>query len=118
VANGDRVACHGLARDVGIRIADEVFSVDCYSIPLDKWDMVRGVTFLRTLGPILWDFDDLCMAFTRNGHRVFWRGIGSTRHDVQSTRRLNAMSSEPALLDTLLTSFEDVFATPEGLPPA
>lgn len=86
VANGDRVECTGLARDVGVRIADEFFSVDCYSIPLDKWDMILGVTFLRTLGPILWDFDDLCMAFTKEGRRVFWRGIGSTRHDVQSTR--------------------------------
>jgi hypothetical protein len=37
VANGDRIECRGLARDVGICIADEVFSVDCYSIPLDKW---------------------------------------------------------------------------------
>ena len=119
VANGDRVECTGLARDVGVRIADEFFSVDCYSIPLDKWDMILGVTFLRTLGPILWDFDDLCMAFTREGRRVFWRGIGSTRHDVQSTRRLNSLrSSAPALLDKLLQSFDDVFATPQGLPPA
>jgi hypothetical protein len=117
VANGDRVTCRGLARDVRVRIADEVFAVDCYSIPLDRWDMVLGITFLRTLGPILWDFDDLCMAFTRNGHRVFWRGIGCTRHDVQSTRRLNAIHKEHALLDTLLHSFEDVFAALEGLPP-
>jgi hypothetical protein len=115
IANGDRVACRGLARDVGIRIADEVFSVDCYSIPLDKWDMVLGVTFLRTLGPILWDFDDLCMAFTRGDRRVFWRGIGSTRQDVQSTRRLNVIRNEQPLLDTLLQSFEDVFAMPQGL---
>jgi hypothetical protein len=119
VANGDRVECRGLARDVGVRIADEFFSIDCYTIPLDKWDMVLGVAFLRQLGPILWDFDDLCIAFTKEGRRIFWRGIGSTRHDVQSTRRLHAVrSSEPALLDKLLDSFKDVFAEPEGLPPA
>jgi hypothetical protein len=96
-----------------------VFSIDCYSIPIDTYDMVLGVTFLRTLGPILWDFDDLCMAFWREGLRVFWRGIGSTRHDVQSTRRINSIRhNEPALLDKLLNSFDDVFATPQGLPPA
>lgn len=76
--------------------------MDCYSITLDKWDMVLSVMFLPALGPILCDFDDLCMAFTHEGRRVFWQGIGSTRHDVQSTRRLNVIHNEPTLLDTLL----------------
>ena len=98
VANGDRVACSGLATDVAIRIADETFTVDCYSIPLDGYDMVLGIKFLRTLGPILWDFDDLCLAFTRAGQRVFWRGIGSTRYDVQSTRLHAVQPDGPALL--------------------
>ena len=43
----------GLAKDVAIRIADEQFSIDCYSIPIDGYDMVLGITFLRTMGPIL-----------------------------------------------------------------
>lgn len=65
VTNGDRVECSGFARDVGVRIADETFNFDCYTIPLDKWDVILGVTFLRWLGAVLWDFDDLCMAFNR-----------------------------------------------------
>jgi predicted aspartyl protease len=63
VANSDRVACRGLAHDVAFRIAEEHFTVDCYAIPLNCYDVVLGITYLRTLGPILWDFDDLCMAF-------------------------------------------------------
>jgi hypothetical protein len=63
VANGDRVACRGYARDVAIRITDEFFDINCYTIPLGTYDMVLGVSFLRKLGPILWNFDDLCMAF-------------------------------------------------------
>jgi hypothetical protein len=118
VANGDCVECTGFATDVGIRIADEFFSMDCYTISLDRWELVLGISFLRQLGPILWDFDDLCMAFNKGGRRVFWRGIGSSRFDVQSTRRLHALSrTEPELLDTLLGSFDDVFAEPTGLPP-
>ena len=65
------MACRGLARDVSIRIAYEIFNIDYYSIPIDTYDMVLGVTFLRTLGPILWDFDDLCMTLWREGHRIF-----------------------------------------------
>ena len=64
VVNGDRVAYRGLARNVATRIGDEFFEIDCYAIPLDCYDMVLGTSFLRMLGPILWDFDDLCMAFT------------------------------------------------------
>ena len=60
VANGDRVACTGLARDVDIQIGREFFTIDCYTIPLECYDMVLGVHFLRTLGLIIWDFDDLC----------------------------------------------------------
>jgi len=46
VANGDRVACRGLARDVAARIGSEFFSVECYTIPLDCFDMVLGISFL------------------------------------------------------------------------
>ena len=119
VANGDRVACRGLARDVAIRIGEEHFTVDCYTIPLDCYDMVLGVKYLRTLGPILWDFDDLRMAFWHNGKRVLWKGIGSMRTDTPPTGRLHAVrDAEPALLDRLLDSFSDIFESPAGLPPA
>ena len=46
VANGDRVACRGLARDVGLRITQqgvghEDFTLDCFTIPLDCHDSAR-----------------------------------------------------------------------------
>lgn len=119
VANGDRVACWGVARDVAIRIDKEHFTVDCYSIPLDCYDMVLGVAWLYTVGPILWDFDDLCMAFWHHGHRVLWKGIGSTRTELPPTGRLHAArGSKPAFLERILDSYADIFAAPSGLPPA
>ena len=81
VANGDRVACRGQTRNVAARIGDEFFGLDCYAIPLDPYDMVLGISFLKRLGPILWDFDDLVMSFYYRGHRVLWRGLGSPRTD-------------------------------------
>jgi len=94
VANGDRVSSRGLAEDVAIRIGEEFFTIDCYTIPLECYDMVLGVSFLRTLGPILWDFDDLCMAFWHFGKRVLWKGIGSTRWDIPSTSTLHSLSKD------------------------
>lgn len=99
-------------------VAASPATVDCYAILLDCYDVVLGVKYLRSLGPILWDFDDLCMAFWHQGRRILWRGIGSTRTDIPPTGRLHAMRhSEPALLERLLASFEDVFAEPARLPP-
>jgi hypothetical protein len=121
VANGDRVTCGGLTRDVALRIGEEYFTADCYSIRLDCYDMVLGVAWLRTLGPILWDFDALYLAFWRQGRRVLWHGLGST---CPPTGRLHAgqlrpdKGSEPALLERLLDSYADLFDVPTGLPPA
>ena len=67
VTNGDHVAYRGLAHDVPIWIGEDSFTVDCFSIPLNGYDMVLVVAWLRTLGPILWDFDDLTMMFSRSG---------------------------------------------------
>jgi hypothetical protein len=88
IADGAWVAYQGLARDVGIRISQEEFNIDCYNIPLTCYDMVLGATFLRMLGPILWDFDDSCMAFWHGGRHVLWRGLGWLRSDKPTSGRL------------------------------
>ena len=70
VANGDRLRCHGIAQNVPITIGDEHFTISCAGIDLGSFDFILGVDFLRMLGPILWDFDDLCMTFDRGGWRL------------------------------------------------
>ena len=58
VANGDRLHCHGMAQHVPLSIGDEHFTITCAGI-----DFIIGVDFLRTLGPILWNFTALTMIF-------------------------------------------------------
>jgi hypothetical protein len=41
----------------------DIFTMDAYAIPLDSFDIILGVQFLRTLGPILWDLANMSMAF-------------------------------------------------------
>ena len=64
VANGDRLPCEGIACDVPISIAGEVFSITCVALDLGGFDLILGVDYLRTLGPILWDFGAMTMAFS------------------------------------------------------
>jgi hypothetical protein len=118
VANRDRVPCSGIGRDIKIKIGQDIFTINPYSIPLDGFDMVLGVSFLKPLHSILMDFDDLVMALNYNGKHVLWKGLGSSRADTPSTVRLNSIrQQEDHVLDHLLHSFEDVFSEPSGLPP-
>jgi hypothetical protein len=118
MANGDRVLCQGVARNVALAIGTEEFSIDCFGINLGEFDLILGVEFLRTLGPILWDFEDLCMAFTRGGRRLLWKGMGSPRDDIREPviRAVSALPDQP-LLDRLLLQFAVIFDEPRGLPP-
>jgi hypothetical protein len=51
------VAITGVCRTTHIYIDEEEFVVDLFVIPLEAFDMLLGVQWLCTLGPILWDFD-------------------------------------------------------------
>ena len=94
VANGDRVQCQGLARDVATRIGVDFFALEWYAIPLDCFDMVLGIAFLKTLGPILWDFDELCMSFWHRGHRVLWRHRFPTARIVSCRPRVPTQNTQ------------------------
>ena len=77
VANGDKVTCRGLLQQAAITIDKERFVVDLHAIPLGGFDIVLGTRFLKTLGPILWDFTTQWMSFWHSDHRVEWSGLGS-----------------------------------------
>jgi hypothetical protein len=66
---------------------------------------------LRTLGPILWDFNTLTMSFWHDGQMVRWTGLNS------KPPHCSALSASHDHMKALLESFEDIFAEPHGLPP-
>lgn len=70
VANDNKVPCSGRALDVDMHVGPDVFPITCYTIPLGGYDLVLDVTFLRALGPIIWNLDDHWMAFWRSGRRI------------------------------------------------
>ena len=52
------------------------FLVDFYVIELEGCDAVLGAQYLRTLGPIVWNFDNMEMGFTLGKKDVRLVGIG------------------------------------------
>ncbi|KAK1644330.1 hypothetical protein QYE76_062135 [Lolium multiflorum] len=119
VANGDRLACQGVARQVPITIGDEHFSVDCVGINLGCYDFILGIDFLSTLGPILWDFEALPSSSARGRPPRPWRGLGSSGPPApQLALMAAALDPTHPLLDDLLQQHSDIFTEPQGLPPA
>jgi hypothetical protein len=111
VANDERVTSGGVCRATDMDIGSEHFSTNFYVLPLDVSDIVLGIQWLRTLGPILWDFDNLTMCFWRDRRRVWWTGVGSM------APRCNTLLTPRDLMEALWDSFTDIFTELSGLPP-
>lgn len=84
--------------------------IDFLVIALKGYEAVLGCNWLRTLGPIVWDFTHLSMKFWRLDHRVKWVGIGSPNPQ--------ALTYSTDILQLLLVEFEDIFTERTNLPPA
>ncbi|PPS18151.1 hypothetical protein GOBAR_AA02408 [Gossypium barbadense] len=82
--NTHNFLCEGLVPRLGLKIqkkrglqfvvANDNFQADFYTIPLEGFDMILGVKWLCTLGPILWDFSSLIMQFVVNKKKILWQG--------------------------------------------
>jgi hypothetical protein len=116
VANGEKITGMGICKSVPFSVAKEMFQADFYTIPLAGFDVVLGVKWLCTLGPILWDFSSLKMEFTVNGKKIEWKGKpAEAEHRLHLVQEQN---SPTAILEKLLADFADLFAEPSCLPPS
>lgn len=75
VANGERVKSSGCCKKVNISIQGILISTDFHLLNLKGCEVVLGVHWLRTLGPILWDFSNVWMKFSLNGNDCMLKGI-------------------------------------------
>ncbi|WVZ48905.1 LOW QUALITY PROTEIN: hypothetical protein U9M48_000299 [Paspalum notatum var. saurae] len=113
VGNGDQITSPGLFPNLFISVGSEKFVADFYALPLGTYDVVLGVNWLGSLGPILWDFNHHTMAFQRANRRITWIGIDAPRPFELRATTLH----DGELMTALLDEFTDVFQEPQGLPP-
>jgi hypothetical protein len=107
VVNGERLQSYGVCKNTPVYIQGEIFKIDCYTLPLEGFDVVLGVHWLKSLGPIICDFAALSMAFLWHGRSVRLQGCGGGQNTLYSASQQ----------DDLLQAYADIFAIPRGLPP-
>ncbi|XP_074266111.1 uncharacterized protein LOC141588577 [Silene latifolia] len=142
VANGDTIVTTKMCKKFNWQLHGVEFLADVMIVPLGGCEMVLGVQWLASLGPVSWDFDKLRMEFVYKGKRVVLRGI--TRGELQwvcekkisqacKGGQLFALDVQcklvegqkvevekhntPECIKAVLKEFYDVFAEPDYLPP-
>ncbi|KAJ8766111.1 hypothetical protein K2173_020627 [Erythroxylum novogranatense] len=108
VANGEQLTSPGICKGIPILLESISFMVDLFVLPLTDFDVVLGVNWLRTLGPILWDFTIMKL-----------QGMTSSCSTSQSALNSLLGSSDSNIqLQKLLAEFAPLFDAPTGLPPS
>jgi hypothetical protein len=78
VANGAKVMSGGRCQSVALRLQFNTFITNFYILTLKGYDVVLGIEWLRTLRPILWNFDSLTMQFQWGEHTVTLNSLSPT----------------------------------------
>jgi hypothetical protein len=141
VGNGEQLGCTSMCPKVSLFMGSHEFLVDLYILPLSGAELVLGVQWLKTLGPIVTDYEQLTMSFSKNGTTIKLSGATkpgpqeSNLHQLQRLVHTDSIdtclhlqlitpephpitpSSDPPHITHLLEQFESLFRAPTSLPP-
>ncbi|XP_061361231.1 uncharacterized protein LOC133305112 [Gastrolobium bilobum] len=147
VGNGDGLLCTAMCSDVQLVLQKHTFNLDLFVLDLKGADIVLGVQWLATLGPIMTDYAQLLMTFSHNGMSINLQGdppnlptaissstlgklmslntiasclmcFATTTTKASSTVEHTSSLNHPISdIQSLLQQYHDVFSTPSTLPP-
>ncbi|XP_061370707.1 uncharacterized protein LOC133313358 [Gastrolobium bilobum] len=142
VGNGEELNCSSMCQQVPLFIADHQFFVDFYLLPICGEDLVLGVQWLKTLGPVLTDYEALTMKFIKEGKLVLVQGVASEQAQELNSAQLKRLISTRAVaelyhlqaipphttstppatypheIENILSRFHSLFEIPSELPPS
>ncbi|XP_058784354.1 uncharacterized protein LOC131659138 [Vicia villosa] len=84
VGNGSHLKCEGICNNVPITLQTELFHLPFYLLPIEGADVVLGMAWLRTLGPLQADFSIPSISFTHHNNLITLKG-DPTAHPTHTT---------------------------------
>lgn len=147
VGSGAYLHCHQICHEVTLLVQSHSFNLDLFVLDIEGADVVLGIQWLATLGPILTNYATLTMEFCLQGQQiklcgddavlahplspagfnklVTSGGVSSCYMCLQAIPTTTKTSSagknateQPPFLGKLLDEFQEVFAEPINLPPS
>lgn len=92
IANGESIFCEGRCDQVALRVQGHTFTTEFYALTLGGCDIILGVYWLKDLGPILWGFCQLTMAFVSEGKEMQLRRLHSKEWIVEDAKGFHISS--------------------------
>jgi len=142
VGNGEELQCQHTCSNVEVTIQQHSFFIDFHVLSICGADLVLGVRWLKTLGPVLTDYTNLTMKFMIAGHLVELRGEHEQTLESISTSQLRRMlhtngtsmmfhiqlepcqtsqpdtTPLPSDIEELISKYSKLFQPVKGLPPS
>jgi hypothetical protein len=135
IANGGSMKCGGCCENVCLQIGQYNLKSHMFSIDMGGCDIVLGVEWLCTLGPITMDFKDLTMQFQQEGQQYKFQGITTGSLEIISSHRMEKLLKKghsgiisqlhsiqavetPLVhpnLQSILSHHHTIFQTPQGV---
>jgi hypothetical protein len=132
VANRERVECAGHCQGIKLSIQGITITADYYVLPVVACQVVLGVQWLETLGPMETDYKQLTMTFRIGGVRHTLQGLGREAEassievlhnkecsglqrmefffQIQPLKNTLSTNTYPPAIQCLLEEFVEVFA--------
>jgi hypothetical protein len=138
IDNGGSMKCGGHCENVLLQNKHYHLKYHMFSIDMGGSDIVLGVEWLCTLGPILMDFKELTMQLQQEGQRYQFQGLTAGSPEIISSHRMENLLKKghssiiaqlhsiqavetPSMhpdLQAILSIHQVVFSTPRGLTPS
>jgi len=130
--------CGGRCENVCLQVGQYNLKSHMFDIYMGGCDILLGVEWLCTLGPILMDFTELTMQFQQAGQQYKFQGITTDSPEIISSRRMEKILKKghsgiisqlhsiqaietPSVhpdLHCLISKQQAIFSNPQGLPPS
>eukprot|EP00253_Pinus_taeda_P017311 PITA_17311 len=91
IADGGTMKCDGCCENVKLQMGDYQLKTHMFSIHMGRCDIVLGAEWLRTLGPITMDFQELYMSFKQNNSTRTLRGLQAGAPSIISSHRMEKL---------------------------
>jgi hypothetical protein len=113
ISNGGSMKCGGCCENVCLQISQYNMKSHMFSIDMGGCDIVIGVEWLCTLGPITMDFKDLTMQYQQEGQQHKFQGSTTESPEIISSHCMEKLLKKGhSFINAQLHSIQEVETPP------